>query len=210
MQNISKMSDRLMGYGRVNRAGETAIQHQVVFIRTAPLGDEDLVDNNYSSLSNDHLLDMLKTKSFTDMVAVLADTFEENVANINEQFFSVNGLCEAYETFRKGFIRNLPDLTDFRIEIRAAQVFSQNVYYFVKNNDNIDEVEDQFRKLMADNGLPAETVNLSFNSLNSVSIDQLYELMTIFSILLREAAKEAMFVPGRVIGNFNQITKGSQ
>lgn len=209
MQNISKMADRLNGYGRANRTGEIAIQHQVVFIRTAPLGDEDLVDNDYSSLPNHELLGMLKDPLFHHLIDAVADCYEQNVADTTAQFFNVEKFKSNYEIFRQNFRRrSLPELSEVRIEIRPAQVFSQNVYFFVKNNENIEAVEDQFRALMAENDLPAETVNLSFNATESVDLTQMYELMTVLSILLRETAKEAAFIPGRVIGNFNQITKG--
>ncbi|CAM8750654.1 hypothetical protein CENTIMANUS_00043 [Klebsiella phage vB_KpM_Centimanus] len=208
MQNITKMADRLTSYGKATRTGEIGIQHQTVFIRTAALDDDDLVDNNYSGFSGGRLLDVMRTEPFKAMVDRIGQCFEDNVANTDDQFFPVQNFNSPYETFCQEEIKSLPALTEVRIEIRQAQVFSQNVYYFVKNKKDVSEFEDQFRQMLAENDLPAETVNLIFTVPNSVTLAQMYELMTIFSIVLRETAKDAMFVPGRVIGNFNQITKG--
>lgn len=208
MQNITKMADRLTSYGKATRTGEIGIQHQTVFIRTAALDDDDLVDNNYSGFSGDRLLDIMRTVPFKAMVDRIGQSFEDNVINVNEQFFPVAEFSRPYEVFCRDEIKSLPPLTEVRIEIRQAQVFSQNVYYFVKNKRDVSEFEDQFRQMLAENDLPAETVNLIFTVPNSVTLAQMYEVMTIFSIVLRETAKDAMFVPGRVIGNFNQITKG--
>lgn len=208
MQNITKMADRLTSYGKATRTGEIGIQHQTVFIRTAALDDDDLVDNNYSGFSGDRLLDIMRTVPFKVMVDRIGQSFEDNVVNVNEQFFPVAEFSRPYEVFCRDEIKSLPALTEVRIEIRQAQVFSQNVYYFVKNKRDVSEFEDQFRQMLAENDLPAETVNLIFTVPNSVTLAQMYEVMTIFSIVLRETAKDAMFVPGRVIGNFNQITKG--
>lgn len=208
MQNITKMADRLTSYGKATRTGEIGIQHQTVFIRTAALDDDDLVDNNYSGFSGGRLLDVMRTEPFKAMVDRIGQCFEDNVANTDDQFFPVQNFNSPYETFCQEEIKSLPALTEVRIEIRQAQVFSQNVYYFVKNKKDVSEFEDQFRQMLAENDLPAETVNLIFTVPNSVTLAQMYELMTIFSIVLRETAKDTMFVPGRVIGNFNQITKG--
>lgn len=208
MQNISKMADRLTSYGKPTRSGEIGIQHQTVFIRTAALGDDDLVDNNYSGLSDDRLVDVIRSEPFQYVVEKIAQCFEENVANKFEQFFEVVDFTEAYETIRQSVVKSLPQLSEVRIEIRPAQVFSQNVYYFVKNKKDLPEFEEKVRAMLAENDSPAETVNLIFNAPSSVTLAQMYEIMTVLSILLRETAKDAMFVPGRVIGNFNQITKG--
>lgn len=210
MQNISKMTDRLTSYGKPTRTGEIAIQHQTVFIRTAALGDDDLVDNNYSGFSDARLTDILHSAPFQVAVNNIAQCFEDNVANVEEQFFPVIDFNAGYEKLRQTVVKTLPEISDLRIEIRQAQVFSQNVYYFVKNKKDVTEFEDQFRQMLAENDLPAETVNLIFTCHTSTTLSQMYEVMTILSILLRETAKEAMFVPGRVIGNFSQITRDNR
>lgn len=209
MQTISKIEDRIKSFGKPNRRGDLSVQHQVLFIRTEALGEEESIDNNLSDLSDKRLLDLTRAEEFIAVRDDIADCYEQNVSQADDQFFSLNDFLNRYDLLRQNQRLHLPSITDARIEIRPAQVFSQNVYYFVKNKANFDQLEDQFRKLLAESDVPAETVNLTFNCPNSVELKTLYSLMMVLSVVLREAAKDAGFIPGRVIGNFAQITKES-
>lgn len=205
MQNINRIASRLETFGKTDRSGNLAIQHQSVFVRTTALGDDDLVETNHSQWSDEELLLLTRRHSFNAMADKIGNCFEDNLSNSDEQMFPLRNFEEAYDSFRKDASFPLPALTAFHIEIRQAAVFSQNVYHFVKDNPNLSEIEHQVRLLLSDNNLPAETVNLSFSAFQAVTVTQLYNLLTLFSVLLRETAKDTGFIPGRVIGNFHVV-----
>lgn len=208
MLSIPKAKERLSTYSHISRAGVKTINHQVVFLKTVPLSDDDdNVDTNQSGLQSSYLDTLITRDDFDDLVELITASYEENLMKVKEQFFSFREFTEPFNAFVKNIQVDIPPIDSFQIELRPAQLFSHNLYYFIKDHENNPDIDKEARALLAKFDLPAEMVNITFTAISPINFKQLTHTLTIVSLLLREAAKYIGFVPGRSIGTITALTE---
>lgn len=206
MISLARAHERLTTYGMIDRGGRKAIQHQTVFVKTMALSDEELVDTNPSGFQHHYLESLTKRDDFKDLVDIIADAYERNLPEL-KQFFEFPEFLDAFNAFAKTIQGDIPPVKSFQLELRPAQVFSHNLYHFVKEHENLKEIEERARSLLADYNLPGEMINLIFTNNSEINFKQLTHTLTILSLLLREAALDIGFVPGRSVGNLTSLTE---
>lgn len=206
MLSLARAQERLITYGMTDRSFKKSIHHQVVFVKTMSLSDDELVDTNLSGLQHQYLESLLRRDDFKALVDIIADSYERNLPE-TEQFFSFQEFLVPFNAFSKTIQADIPPIESFELELRPAQVFSHNLYHFIKDHVDVTEIETKARTLLAEYELPAEMINLIFSSSKSMNFKQLAHTLTILSLLLREAALEVGFVPGRAVGKVTSITE---
>lgn len=206
MLSIARAHERLLAFSSLDRSGKKAIQLQTVFAKTMSLSDDEIVDVNISGLQYQYLESLIKRDDFTHLVDLICNSYEKNLPEL-QQFFSFREFVEPFNNFAKSIQVDIPPLDSFQLELRPAQVFSHSLYYFVKDHEKNADIESKARTLLAEYDLPAEMINLTFSCIDPMNFKQLTHTLTVLSLILREAALEAGFVPGRSIGTLNTITE---
>lgn len=209
MLSITQAHERLTVYGQPGRNGKLAITHQAIFVKTVPLSKVEFVDLNISALPLAYLDAMRRGNAFTDLIDRVSDAYEHNLPKADDQFFNFQSLVQPFNDFVKSLGNNvdIPPVDLFKLELRPAQLFSHNIYHFVKDAEEIESIEQKVRELLSENDLPAEMVNLTFVNSGTMTIKQLSHTLTLLSIILRESALDVGFVPGRCIATVTALTE---
>lgn len=205
MQKLNVIASRLKTFGRLDRGGKISIQHQIGFLRANALDDDSYVDNNFDTWTEEQLSRVVKDEYVDDLIEEIGEVFTNNVHNTEEVFFPIPEAPGIYKDFLKRSALPMPEISNVRIEIRQAPVFSQSIYYFARSNENFEKIQREIAGILADNDLPAEMINISFSVVSRISLTEMYRVMVFFSVVLREAGRTTGFVPGRIIGNFENI-----
>lgn len=207
MININAIASRIDAYGNLSRARLKTISHQTVYLRTATLSDDPLLEVNLSGMHEDYLRTLMQRNDFKELLVRLGDHYIDALPKRDQPIFSLSSVVPELNDFFTEVQGTLPAISELSLEIRPAPLFSHSVHYFVDVAENKEELEEKVRQLLTENDIPSEAVNLIVRMDNMVSYKELTHLMTVMSIILREMAFESGFIPGRVIGNFAMISE---
>lgn len=207
MNNLSVISSRINSFGKLDRAKRKTISHQTVYLRTATLADDPILESNLSGMSEEYLKSLMISEEAKEIINGVGDEYVQALPNIKEPVTNVSKLIPKLNTFFNIVEGKLPSIDDISIEIRPAPLMAHSVYYFAQQSKELQEIEDKVREVLTHYEVPTEAVNLVIRMDGVISYKELTHLMTLLSVLLREISYEFEFIPGRVIGTFTTISE---
>lgn len=208
MRTIKALPSLIQQFGQTDRSGQLSIQQQTFFVRPTPMHSQMDASDNMSDFNQQMVDGWNNLSSFTDMIDVLEKVYGDNVAS-TVPTVPMPELVGPYNKFLEQTQLPLPRIDTFQMEIRDAQPFSQNLYHFIEQEpEQIQkDLMNKVRTTLAEFNLPGEMININFYVMGSCSTAEVYRSMTFMTALLKEAAKEIQFLPGRAVGTYSYITE---